>query len=266
MLAAQLTTFAQTAEAPPAAEPAATAPDEGTPTIQFEKTTYEFGRVTAGEVVRADFIFTNTGTKTLEITGVHASCGCTTAGAWDQKVEPGETGKIPLQVNTANFNGMVSKSANVTCNDPAHGSISLAISGTVWRPIEVTPNFATFNFLPGEQKKESRTVRIVNNTDEQITLSDVQNGSPAFQAELKTVEPGKVFELEIATVPEFVSTTVQAAITVKTSSTNTPLVSVTALAIMQPPPQPPVAIPPQPVAPVAQPATPPTTLTVPPHS
>src|SRR5689334_22874776 len=85
------------------------APSTGGPQIQFDNQVYDFGKVTAGDVVKHTFVFTNTGTQTLELSDVHPSCGCTTAGDWTRKVEPGQTGSIPLQVNTANFNGAVTK-------------------------------------------------------------------------------------------------------------------------------------------------------------
>jgi len=97
--------FAQTkaASPPPGTTPAA-AITSG-PRIEFDTNVYNFGKVSSGELVRHDFIFTNTGTSTLEITDVRPGCGCTTAGTWDKKVEPGKTGLIPLQFNSANFGG-----------------------------------------------------------------------------------------------------------------------------------------------------------------
>lgn len=82
------------------------APEQrGAPKIQFDSTTFNFGRVKSGEIVKHSFVFTNSGTATLEIMDVKTGCGCTTAGAWDKKVEPGKTGIIPLQFNSTGFGG-----------------------------------------------------------------------------------------------------------------------------------------------------------------
>src|ERR1041385_8002204 len=62
------------------------------PQIEFDSLVYDFGKTNAGTLVKHDFIFTNTGTATLQITDVRPGCGCTTAGAWDKTVEPGKTG------------------------------------------------------------------------------------------------------------------------------------------------------------------------------
>src|SRR5881394_3212907 len=99
---------------PAVTKPVAGAPDSSGPRIEFATPTYNFGKVNAGELVRHDFVFTNTGGALLEITDVRPGCGCTTAGTWDKRVEPGKTGKIPLQFNPANFSGPVTKGATVT--------------------------------------------------------------------------------------------------------------------------------------------------------
>src|SRR6516225_6224295 len=100
---------------PPAASPptalsaAAAAPEASTggPKIQFASPVYEFGKVQSGEVVKYSFVFTNAGDQLLEVTAVQPSCGCTTAGDWSRKVPVGQTGNVPIQFNSANFNGQV---------------------------------------------------------------------------------------------------------------------------------------------------------------
>ncbi len=73
-----------------AAPAAATQP--GTPRIQFSETTFDFGKVKPSDTLKHDFIVTNTGAATLEITAVQPGCGCTTAGAWDRLIKPGKSG------------------------------------------------------------------------------------------------------------------------------------------------------------------------------
>src|SRR5206468_5981602 len=115
------------------------------PKIQFAEMAFDFGKVKPTDKPVHEFIFTNTGKALLEITDVRPGCGCTTAGAWDKQVEPGKTGSIPLQFNSANFGGAVAKSATVTCNDPGQSNLVLQNKGTVWKPIDVTPTMAVFN-------------------------------------------------------------------------------------------------------------------------
>ena len=204
------------------------------PKIQFAETTYDFGRVDSGEAVTHDFVFTNIGTATLEITGVRPGCGCTTAGDWDRRVEPGRTGIIPLQFNSGAFSGKVSKPATVTCNDPGQSIVVIYITGTIWKPFEVTPPMAVFNVSSEAKDSEVRVVHIVNNSDEPITLSDLYCARP-FQANLKTVEPGKEFSLEITATPPFTTNSTAVPITLKTSSPKMAEIKVSAYVVIKQP-------------------------------
>ena len=203
------------------------------PKIEFATDVFNFGKVSSGEVVRHDFVFTNVGDATLEIKEVRPGCGCTTAGTWDKQVEPGKTGTIPLQLNSANMGGAVTKSATVTCNDPGKPKVVLQITGTVWKPIEV-PTMAVFNVSDESETNVTKVVRIVNNLEEPLKLSDLKCTNQVLRAELKTVRPDKEFELHITAVPPFPATSVGAPVTLKTSSEKMPTISVTAYLAVQP--------------------------------
>jgi len=206
----------------------------GGPRIQFADLVHDFGRIDAGTVAKHDFIFTNAGTATLEITEVKPGCGCTTAGTWDKRVEPGQTGRIPLQFNSTGFSGTIAKGATVTCNDLSQSNVYLTIKGTIWRPIEVTPQSAYFNIPEESPTNATRVVRIVNNLDAPLTLSEPECTNRAFRAELKTIQPGKEFELHLSVQPPFDASRPQATVTLKTSLTNTPVLTIPAYAYVQP--------------------------------
>src|ERR1700747_2024221 len=122
-------------QAPVPAAPAPTAPvtiGAIGPKIQFQTPVYDFGKVKSGDPVKYTFIFTNSGDELLILTNVQPSCGCTTAGDWSRQVEPGKTGTIPVQFNSANYGGQVLKTVTVTCNDRSQRSVGLQLKGTVW--------------------------------------------------------------------------------------------------------------------------------------
>lgn len=221
-------------QVPPAA-PAAQAPAVPSGgTITFASLEYDFGRIPVGQIVRTEFQFTNTGTTLLQVTDVRPGCGCTTAGSWDRSVEPGQTGRIPVQFNSMNFNGHVSKPVTVTTSDPAHPTMALRITGEIWRPIELQPNFVYFNSVDPEVSA-TKVAWLTNNTSEPITVSDLKNTNSMFQVELKEVQPGKVFQFVISTVAPLEGVNPQTQITAKTSSTNMPEVKFTAMATVHPP-------------------------------
>ena len=239
--------------APPGAAPAASpnpvpfaplvasTPNPNGARIEFNEKVHNFGKIKANDPLRFDFVFTNTGKATLEVTDVRPQCGCTTASPWDRKVEPGQTGKIPIQFNPGNFSGTVSKSITVTCNDSVQSVQTLQLTATIWRPVDIQPAYLYFTGVEGESTNDVKMARIVSNLDEPLTLQAPECPNPRFKAELSTVKPGKEFDLKVTYLGQVSNTVPQGVVSIKTSSTNMPVISVTAYAM----PQPAVAIMPQ---------------------
>ncbi len=190
------------------------------PRIQFAEHLHDFGTIQAGETLKYTFVYTNTGLATLEIQQVRTSCGCTTAGEWDKRVEPGATGKIPIQFRSANFSGPIQKSVTVICNDPQRSNVMLGIKGTVWVPVEVTPKTVMFQYDSESPAEETRKVRILSNLKEPLKLSAPVSGNPAFRAKLETITEGKEYALLVSTVPPIGTGMITAAITVEVADTN----------------------------------------------
>jgi copper(I)-binding protein len=110
--------------------------------------------------------------------------------------------------------------------------VILQLKATIWKPIDVSLQYAVLT-VTSETPSNGTTVRIVSNEEAPLTLSAPECNNAAFAAELRTNEPGKQFELAIRTVPP-VAGNVQGQITLKTSSTNMPVISVGAMANVQP--------------------------------
>ena len=204
------------------------------PKIQFQELIHDFGKVKANEPLRCDFVFTNTGNAVLELTDVRPGCGCTTAGQWDRKVEPGKTGKIPIQFNPGAPSGTVTKSISVTCNDPTQNVQTLQVKATIWKPVDINPAYVYFMGVEGEVTNDTKVVKITNNLEESITIEPPLVNNPNFTTKLNTLTPGKEFELIVTYTPGATNAQPQSVITMKTSSTNMPVMSVTAYAMPQP--------------------------------
>jgi hypothetical protein len=194
---------------------------------------YDFGRVKAGELVKHTFIFTNTGDSLLILTLVQPSCGCTTAGEWSREVKPGNVGTIPIQLSTPNYSGQALKTVAVTSNDKSQPSVALQLKGSVWKPIDVQPPFVALNIPPGAQSNVTTTVHIANNMPEPITLSAPESNYAGLAADLKTNTVGKDFQVVVTALAPFKQPSSSGVITVKTSSTNMPIISFTVLANVQ---------------------------------
>ncbi len=205
------------------------------PKIQFESPVYDFGRRPGGEIIKHTFFFTNTGLDTLVLTNVQPSCHCTVAGEWSRQVEPGKTGSIPIQLDTGGMPaGPIARALTVICNDKAQPAVYLQVKGTLWKPIEVSPMYAVLN-VPPDSGGASATVRIVNNTEQPLVLSPPECSNRAFASVIKTNQPGKEYQLVISAVPPLAPGNAQGVVTVKSSSTNLPVISVTTWMNVQPP-------------------------------
>ena len=203
------------------------------PKIQFDSPVHDFGKISAGEVVKYSYIFTNVGDQKLIITNVQPSCGCTAAADWTREVEPGKIGTIPIQFNSANFGGPIAKMVTVVCNDKSQPAVHLQIKGTIWKPIEVNPTYAVINVMP-DSTGGSATVKIRNNMEAALTLGKPEINKPGFAVDIRTNQPGKEYELIVSTVPPLKPGNVQAEIRIPTSATNAPPLIVRTWANVQP--------------------------------
>jgi Protein of unknown function (DUF1573) len=215
------------------AEPTAPANPVVGPKIQFESPTHDFGRAMDGEEVKYSYVFTNTGDATLQVSDVHA-CHCLTFGSFSKQVEPGKTGTIPLSFNTAGLNGPVNRTITVVCNEKNRQSVQLLWKGTVWKALEVSPQTTILN-LTSDNEQGSGVVRVVNNLDDPITVSDPQSNNSQFAAELKEIKPGKEFQVTISSVPPLTAGNLHGEITLKTSSPRVPTIKITVYANVRPP-------------------------------
>jgi len=84
--------------------------------VQIIDSSYNFGKVSEGEIVEYNYRFKNTGTKPLIVTNVSASCGCTVPEKPEQPIQPGETGFIKVKFDSQNRVGNAHKTVTVSSN------------------------------------------------------------------------------------------------------------------------------------------------------
>jgi hypothetical protein len=203
------------------------------PRIQFANTEHDFGKVQAGQVVKCAFLFTNVGDALLEISGVQTSCGCTTAGAFQRQVQPGQTGTIPIQFNSGGFSGPVTKAVTVTCNDPAQPAVQLLVKATVWAPIELTPQWAVLHVSP-EQPSNAAVVRIVSQLEEPLVVSNLACTVPGIGLELITNQPGKEYAVLARTLWPWPTNSFTGQVSLDTSAAQVPRINFTVWVNYQP--------------------------------
>jgi hypothetical protein len=216
--------------APPPATPGA--PASGA-MILFDNTMFDFGKIASGEKVHHTYVLTNMGTETLEITNVHPGCHCTTAGDWTHKVEPGKTGQIPVQFDSTSFNGNITRTIDVYSNAKNEPHKVLMLKGLIWKPLEYAST--AYLTIPSDSTNDvSTSVKIVNQTDNPVTFSNVVSVNHLFDGVLKEIKPGKEYELDITAHPPFPNGNTPGNFTVNTSLAGTPTINITAMARVTP--------------------------------
>ena len=103
------------------------------PMITFDKTEHNFGKVIAGEMVKYNFKFTNTGKEDLVLSNVSSSCGCTVPSYTTDPIKPGERGDIEVVFNTQGRKGIQNKTITVLSNATTNKTL-LKIKATVYEP------------------------------------------------------------------------------------------------------------------------------------
>ena len=74
--------------------------------VQFEQDLIELGKVTKGDKVKSEFVFTNISDQEIEIDMV-STCDCTEAKWTYGKIKPGEKGKIRFTFDSSKKDDVV---------------------------------------------------------------------------------------------------------------------------------------------------------------
>lgn len=217
--------------AQPTPLPSAAAPGFG-PRLKFDAPVHDYGRINSGDSASHTFWFTNTGDAMLVISNVQPSCGCTATADWTRQVPPGEAGKIPIEFHSANFSGPVAKLITVVSNDTNQPASYLQIKADVWKPVEVLPSYAVITLLP-DTSGGSAAVRVVNHLPDPLYLGQPQVNNTNFSVEVRTNMPGKEYQLVVSALESVRQGNPQAQITVPTSATQVPPLTVTVYASVQ---------------------------------
>lgn len=87
----------------------------GQENLKFEKSTHDFGLVNEEDgPITYSFMFVNQGSDPVRITGVKASCGCTTPAWTKEEIMPNDSGFVTAQYNPFNRPGNFKKSLRVS--------------------------------------------------------------------------------------------------------------------------------------------------------
>lgn len=93
-------------------------PQSSTPKMEVDRTQHDFGQIPATETVQTVFKVKNSGGKTLEISRIQTSCGCTAAMMDSQSLKPGETSRLKVTFDPRGKSGRQARTLWLFTNDP----------------------------------------------------------------------------------------------------------------------------------------------------
>ncbi|MCX7678995.1 MAG: DUF1573 domain-containing protein [Spirochaetes bacterium] len=99
--------------------------------ISFEETVFDFGKVAINQKVTHIFVFSNTGSGTLEITKIEAPCGCTSTLLSKKALNPGEKGKLEVTLHTGSTPMKLVRRVYVHSTDPEVEIVKLIVKADV---------------------------------------------------------------------------------------------------------------------------------------
>ncbi len=170
--------------------------------IEVTEPTHDFGVKWIGPKFDHTFVIKNAGDKTLEISRVKPSCGCTVAGNYPRKIEPGQSGEFPFSIASTKLRGRFTKSITISSNDPVTPDLRLQLKGEVKRYVDVSPANANFGKIVG-QAASTRILNITNNTDKPLNALVAPASDGQFTYEMVETEKGQKFELRVTANPPF---------------------------------------------------------------
>lgn len=172
-----------------------------------EGTTLDFGSVNKGEIITKDITLKNTGTETLLIGQVQASCGCTGTLVSSDHIAPGKTGSLQITFNSKNFSGPVHKSITINSNAGSDAKTVLQFAVTVIEEVKVLSGYFMFrDAMVGRASTYSIKVRNEGAEAFEITGSKTQLGGFSIKLPTKPIMPGESVDIVATLTPKAVTT------------------------------------------------------------
>ncbi len=154
--------------------------------------------------VGAQFVFRNSGGDTIEIVDVKTSCGCTTAVSGKHEYKPGEEGSIDATLSVGSLAGdTMTKKIYVRYREKGETKVD-ELSISAYAPEYVRQSRKALSWDHGMLVLPQRVIFSVVH-HEPIHLREVVASRSGFTFELKTIAPGRKYELIVAPEPNATS-------------------------------------------------------------
>jgi hypothetical protein len=154
--------------------------------IAAEQRTFDFGTVARSAKTEHRFEITNIYQQDMHISGIRASCGCTTPIIETEWIKPGETGTILARFNTGTFTGQKQATLTVTIDRPVRTELQLNVRGYIRSDIVFNPGEVNFGAIEeGTEKNLEVTLDYAGKSDWKIV--DIVPTEPFLKSRFEEV-------------------------------------------------------------------------------
>src|SRR5438309_2163471 len=110
----------------------------------FEQRAHDFGSVPHGPTVQRLFKLTNNTRNVVQISNVRVSCGCVSAHAQQNVLQPGDSTVVVANMDTSRFYNHRSVTVYVTFSQPQWDEVHLVVSANSRGDVNITPDTLAF--------------------------------------------------------------------------------------------------------------------------
>lgn len=166
--------------------------------LTFPETQKDIKAAADATEIIADFPFTNSTAKPVEIKRYNGDCSCVSAAVAGGKLiyQPGEAGVVRVKFDMSNLWGEVDKMAYVFLDNDKENAPSVSLIIHVHIPEVVKVETKTVKWDIGSPATP-QTIRLSVEGDEKVHILAVTSSNENFLSELKTIEDGRIYEVMI---------------------------------------------------------------------
>ncbi|MDB6078201.1 MAG: hypothetical protein JWO82_1948 [Akkermansiaceae bacterium] len=165
--------------------------------LTFETTRKGVTAAPEGGILKVEFPFKNNGSEAVTISRYDSGCGCLTGRLDGNKTgyEPGESGKVMIEIDSTNLSGVVEKELGIWVKGKTDSPEAILKVGiTVPELIQVEPR--TLRWNAGEPLV-AKSMIVTINSPEAIHVTGTSSDQQNFTRTVKVIEDGRKYEIAI---------------------------------------------------------------------
>jgi hypothetical protein len=149
-------------------------------------------------------------------------------------IKPGQSELLSVIISCGKLKGQFTRTIQVSTNDPKNPVVQLTGRGQMLEAARVMPATVNFGPIPRKEGSPSRTAKITRGDGGPIhpKLKEIRN--QAIRAELREVEAGEEYELEVTVSPPFAAAYFRDKIELETGIEQAPVMEVPLYATVTP--------------------------------